>query len=98
MTQPLKFGRQKTGQAPFWISDLEFSSQPLSLAEEKALAKAGAADADDEGELMDGLLTTLAEILNRRAADQDNRVDVLWLLDNLSARDLEGVVEHLRQA
>ena len=97
MTKPLKFGRQTTSQDHFWISDLEFSSQPLSLAEEKALAKAGTAVAEDEAELMDGLLSTLAEILNRRATKGDE-VDVPWLLDNLSAKDLEGVVDHLRNS
>lgn len=97
MTQPLKFGRQPTDLASFWISDQEFSSQPLSLAEEKALAKAGAAMAEDEAELMDGLLSALADILNRRSKSE-TKIDVAWLLDNLSAKDLEGVVEHLRNA
>ena len=98
MSKPVKFGRQVAQQPPFCINDVSFSSLPLSLAEEKSLARAGLATAEDETALMDGLLTVLVDILDARQDGKTQKIDVDWLLDNLTARDLEGVVEHLRQA
>lgn len=89
---PVKFGRQTLQRPPFSINELEFASTPLSLAEERRLAAAGSPE--DEVQLMDALLATLADILNARSDDAE--VDPAWLMDNLTSTDLEGIVEHLR--
>lgn len=88
----LKFGRQAVRRSPFTINDLEFSSLPLSLAEERQLADAGAAGDDA---MIDALVEALSNILNTRAAD-DGSVDTAWLMENLTPNDLEGIVDHLR--
>ncbi|AZI42868.1 hypothetical protein EHF33_08990 [Deinococcus psychrotolerans] len=90
--RPVKFGRQAVSRPPFAINDLTFSSLPLSLAEEKELAGAGAVAGDG---VIDALLEVLGKILNTRASE-DNTVSLTWLLDNLTPSDLEGIVEHLR--
>lgn len=97
MNKTIKFGRQIAQQPPFFINDISFSSLPLSLAEEKSLALAGLATAEDETALMDGLLSVLVDILNARQESKGEPIDVEWLLNNLAAKDLEGIVEHLRQ-
>lgn len=91
MTAPVRFGRQTTQRPPFQINDLSFSSLPLSLAEEKLLAGAGAG----ETEVMDALVGALATILTARA-EEGATVDGAWLMENLTPGDLEGIVEYLR--
>lgn len=97
MANPMKFGRKVKKHPSFFINELEFSSLPLSLAEEKLLAQTGQNPEEDEVAFMDGMLGSLAVILNARRVDDKQEVDSEWLLENLSPRDLEGIVEHLRQ-
>ncbi|GAA5514349.1 hypothetical protein Dcar01_03104 [Deinococcus carri] len=92
MTPTVKFGQQVSQRPDFEINDLRFASVPLSLAEERRLAEAGSAQ--DEEDLIGGLLETLAAILNPRARGEE--VDADWLLQNLTPGDLEGIVEYLR--
>ncbi|WP_291431951.1 hypothetical protein [Deinococcus sp.] len=95
MTEPMQFGRQAVKRPPFEISGVRFSSLPLSLAEEKRLAGAGAgADATSDDAAMDALLGVLAELLNART--QGESVGADWLMENLTAGDLEGIVSYLR--
>ncbi|GAA5437116.1 MULTISPECIES: hypothetical protein [Deinococcus] len=93
MTEPMQFGRQAVKRPPFEISGISFSSLPLSLAEEKRLAGAGA-DATTDDAAMDALLGILAELLNART--QGESVGADWLMENLTAGDLEGIVSYLR--
>lgn len=93
MTEPMQFGRQAVKRPPFEISGVRFSSLPLSLAEEKRLAGAGA-DATTDDAAMDALLGILAELLNART--QGESVGADWLMENLTAGDLEGIVSYLR--
>lgn len=93
MTEPMQFGRQAVKRPPFEISGIRFSSLPLSLAEEKRLAGAGA-DATTDDAAMDALLGILAELLNARM--QGESVGADWLMENLTAGDLEGIVSYLR--
>ena len=93
MTEPMQFGRQAVKRPPFEISGVRFSSLPLSLAEEKRLAGAGA-DATSDDAAMDALLGILAELLNART--QGESVGADWLMENLTAGDLEGIVSYLR--
>ena len=93
MTEPMQFGRQAVKRPPFEISGIRFSSLPLSLAEEKRLAGAGA-DATTDDAAMDALLGILAELLNART--QGESVGADWLMENLTAGDLEGIVSYLR--
>lgn len=97
MTKPIKFGRHTVKHQSFFINDMEFSSMPLSLAEENALARADAEAGEDEVALVKYLLSALVNILNARKDAEANEVSVDWLLDNLTALDLEGIIEHLRQ-
>jgi len=93
MTEPIQFGRQAVKRPPFEISGIRFSSLPLSLAEEKRLAGAGA-DATTDDAAMDALLGILSELLNART--QGESVGADWLMENLTAGDLEGIVSYLR--
>lgn len=93
MTESMQFGRQAVKRPPFEISGIRFSSLPLSLAEEKRLAGAGA-DATSDDAAMDALLGILAELLNART--QGESVGADWLMENLTAGDLEGIVSYLR--
>lgn len=97
MANPVKFGRKVARHPSFFINELEFSSLPLSLAEENLLAQAGASTDEDEAVLMDAMLTALATLLNDRRSKGVQEVDTGWLLENLTPRDLEGIIEHLRQ-
>lgn len=99
MTKPVQFGRHTRKHPSFFINELEFSAVPLSLAEEKLLAQAGqeTQEGTDETAMMDTMLRSLAVILNARGTTGQQEVDTEWLLENLSPRDLEGIVEYLRQ-
>ena len=96
MTTPMKFGRQATVRPPFQINDRTFASTPLSLAEEKALATAGADPAIVETELIEAMVGVLSGLLNARAEVRVEPVTTEWLMDNLTPSDLEGIVEYLR--
>ena len=93
MSEPMKFGRQAAERAAFQINELTFSGLPLSLAEEKQLAQAGASGSDDDA--VDAVLGILADLLSKRIEGK-RAVTQEWLMENLASSDLEGIVDYLR--
>lgn len=96
MPETLKFGRKNTEYPIFTIDDYQFSATPLSLAEEKALAKATNAQGTDENDLMDGLVEEVAKVLDVRTKDPSHSIEASWLLQALSPKDLQAIMALLR--
>lgn len=96
MSETLKFGRKSAEYPTFEIDDYQFSAMPLSLAEEKALAKATNAQGTDENAMMDGLVEEIAKVLDVRTKDPSHTIEASWLLQALSPKDLQAIMALLR--